>query len=172
MKKNFYNNPLKVIWHGRKSLLPSYLVIIWSSMTLFLILGPKLGWTDYEFFRIESYLSSSITGLSFTLALFVANKNVFNNDELKKLKRHTVKGDKHPGRALSELLAPFVFTSMLFLLTGILSLLVPFLNFILTANTNNYLISIYLSLMVLGLCSLFNLVMTILNDIFHSIDRK
>lgn len=172
MKNNFYNNPLKLIWVARSNLLPPYLISIWVLLILFMLIGTIVfDFIDFSNFTIDNYFSASTTGLTFTLALFTAQKNVFKPEELKVLAEHRDKKDKFKGKALVELLGPFVFTGLVFLLTGTLSLIVPFINIELSSFLEKVLIQGYIDLLVLGLFSLFNLVVTMLNDVYHSVNR-
>src|SRR5690625_3828075 len=111
MKENFYNNPLKIIWYGKKAILPTYLWIIWAIIILFLVIGLFSGYIDFSSFNIKNYLTPTITGLSFTLALFIAEKNIFDMGELKQLAKHKKKNDRFAGIALLKLFSPFIFTA-------------------------------------------------------------
>ncbi|MBO0466656.1 hypothetical protein JZO73_03815 [Enterococcus plantarum] len=173
MKKNFYNNPIKLIWIARNSLLPSYLMLIWLLIILFLFFGTFVfNYIELSSFSIDKYFSASTTGLTFTLALFTAEKNVFKIDELKAFADYVDKEGKNKGKPLLDFLAPFVFTSLVFLITGTLSLIVPFINVNVSDKVAEMLIQVYLNLLLLGLFGLFNLVVTMLNDVYHSVSRE
>lgn len=172
MKKNFYNNPVKLIWVARNSLLPKYLLVVWISIVLFLFFGTFIfDYVDFSEFSIDKYFSASTTGLTFTLALFTAEKNVFKIDELKAFANHIDKEKNEIGMPLLSFLAPFVFTSLTFLITGTLSLIVPFINLKLSEDIVIVLIQLYLDVLLLGLFGLFNLVVTMLNDVYHAVQR-
>ncbi|MFL2101318.1 hypothetical protein [Desemzia sp. FAM 23989] len=172
MKSNFYNNPIKLVWLASANLLPNYLFVLWILIIVFLFLGTVIfDFISFDTFSIASYFSASLTGLTFTLALFTAEKNVFKEKELKILANYQGKNDKYKGQALIELLGPFVFTALLFLITGTLSLIVPFIKLELSSDTTILLIQGYIDILLLGLFSLFNLVMIMLNDVYHSVNR-
>ncbi|MEQ7027031.1 hypothetical protein ABE869_02055 [Enterococcus gilvus] len=173
MKKNFYNNPIKLVWIARGSLLPNYLLIIWVLIVIFLSLGTFVfNYVDFSNFYIDKYFSASTTGLTFTLALFTAEKNVFKVDELKKFADYVDEEGKNQGKPLLDFLAPFVFTSLIFLITGTLSLIVPFIKLDVSEVVAKGLIQIYLNVLLLGLFGLFNLVVTMLNDVYHAVSRQ
>ncbi|MBC1596408.1 hypothetical protein HCJ21_11520 [Listeria seeligeri] len=173
MKGNFYSNPLKLIWIARLNLLPVYLFIIWILICCILFLGSIVfDFINFESFDIANFFTASITGLTFTLAIFTAERNVFKIDELKVLAEYKGEKDKYKGKALLEFFGPFVFTSLIFLTTGLLALIVPFINVRVCSDVSDFFIQSYLDILVLGLFSLFNLVVTILNDVYHSINRE
>ncbi|MFK3814877.1 hypothetical protein [Bacillus halotolerans] len=172
MDENFYNNPLKVIWNSRKNLMPNYLIVLWI---LFLLVSLAsvlcFDFMDFSSFQIGTYFSVSSTGLTLTLALFVAGKNAFSENDLKTLAQHEdSKGVK--GQALIDFLGPFVFTALLFLVTGLLSLFGPYINLPIKKEYIELIKVFYINILFLGLLSLFNLVITMLNDVYASAFRK
>lgn len=172
--KNFYNNPLKIIWKSKNALMPKYLIFIWIILLATSLIGSF--WLDFMNFsplQAKEYFMLSSTGLTLTLALFVAGKNAFSNEDLKKLA--TSKGtnnDQEEGFALLNFLAPYVFTSLLFLITGLIALFCPFVEISLNTQLNHLLKIIYINTLSLGLLNLFNLVNSMLNDVLYSAFRK
>lgn len=171
MKKNFYNNPLKIIWYGKSALLPAYLWTIWIITTFFLLIGVCSGYISFSSFNINNYLTATITGLSFTLALFVAVRNVFNMDELKLLAKYKGNNDPFAGMTLLKLFAPFIFTASIFLILGIVSLLAPHIIFKFDYYVSEFLKALFLSIFSLGMISLFNLLNMMFNDLYHKAQR-
>lgn len=172
MKKNFYKNPFTIIWKSKNNLMPSYLVISWIMLLTLSFLGAFL----FDFFNfsnltLSSHFSISSTGLTLTLALFVAGKAAFNDAELKILAQHKPE-DGLQGQALIDFLGPFVFTSLIFFFTGLVSLFAPYLNLNLGSIAITVSKIIYLNLLSLGFFSLFNLVITMLNDVYLKAFRK
>lgn len=172
MKGNFYNNPLKVIWKSRRNLMPNYLIVLWI---IFLLVSLSsvlfFDFMDFSSFQVGSYFSISSTGLTLTLALFVAGKNAFSEDDLKRLAQHeNSKGVQ--GQALIDFLGPFVFTALLFLVTGLLSLFGPYINLPIKKEYVELIKVLYINILSLGLLSLFNLIITMLNDVYASAFRK
>lgn len=108
MKGNFYKNPLGIIWKAKSNLMPSYLVIIWIIFLLCSIIGVFcLVFLDFTSFKMEEYFSISSTGLTLTLALFVAGKGAFSDDDLKKLAIY--ESDKvRKGQALIDFIGPYL----------------------------------------------------------------
>ena len=174
MKENFYKNPVLIMWQSRKNLMPSYLVILWILLFLVSISGSFYkGIFDFSSLTLESHFSITSTGLTLTLALFVAGKAAFSDEELKILAKHR-EANEREGQALIDFIGPYVFTSTLFFLTGLVSLFGPFLNLNLNLNPLALLVSkiIYFNILSLGFFSLFNLVITMLNDVYLKAFRK
>lgn len=172
MDENFYNNPLKIVWKARHSLMPWYLFIIWLMLLMASLLGTKyFNFMDFTSFQIGTYFSISSTGLTLTLALFVAGKNAFSEEDLKTFAQHTSENGVK-GQSLIDFLAPYVFTSILFLLTGLLALFAPFISLEINMECKETIKIIYINILSLGLLSLFNLVITMLNDVYGSAFRR
>jgi len=172
LNENFYNNPLKIIWKSKRNLMPTYLILIWIIFLLVSLVGVTcFNFMDFSSFQIGTYFSVSSTGLTLTLALFVAGKNAFSEEDLKKLA--TYKSEEvMQGQALIDFLGPFVFTALLFLLTGSLSLFSPYFVFPIKEEYIEIIKVLYVNILLLGLLSLFNLVITMLNDVYASAFRK
>ncbi|MGP4060246.1 hypothetical protein [Halobacillus sp. H74] len=172
MRENFYNNPLKVVWKSKKNLMPFYLIFVWVLFLLVTLGGVLyLDFMDFSSFRIGTYFSVSSTGLTLTLALFVAGKNAFSEEDLKRLANHE-NGEGQSGQALIDFLGPFVFTALLFLITGLLALFGPYIKLPLKPEYIEFIKVLYINILFLGLLSLFNLVITMLNDVYASALRK
>ncbi|AKP03209.1 hypothetical protein ABB44_05945 [Companilactobacillus farciminis] len=174
MKKDFYNNPLRLLWRGKRSLMPTYLWVIWIVILLFELVMIKYfrHVINFSAFTFEKFFTPSLTGLTFTLALFVAEKNVFRRDELKELAKY--QGNKKcKGWALDELLSPFMFTSILFLLTGTISLLGQFIYWRICNDKliDIIFITVYVDILLLALFGLFGLIVVTLNDTYLSSKR-
>lgn len=172
MEENFYNNPLKVVWKAKKNLMPIYILVLWFVIFGVTLIGSLcLNIIDFSSYKIGTYFSVSSTGLTLTLALFVAGKNAFKEEELKILANHKdCNGVK--GQALIDFMGPYVFSAILFLLTGIVSMLGPFIQIPLKPQHLELIKVIYINILILGLLSLFNLVITMINDVYISAFRK
>lgn len=170
MNKDFYNNPFKVIWAGRNEIMPKYLKIIWSTVFIVLCLGLIFNKVDLAGFKAGNYLSVCITGLSFTLALFVATRNIFDIEELKILRdaQDSSGGKQTP---LFDLFAPFIFTALTYLILAIISILAPFIVIEVSEQIHSIGSVIYIMTFILATLSLFNLLNMIFNDIYHKAGR-
>lgn len=172
MEGNFYKNPISVIWKAKSNLMPSYLFIIWMIFLFGSIIGVFwLDFIDFSSFKMAEYFSISSTGLTLTLALFVAGKDAFSDEDLKKLASYESDEIKK-GQALIDFIGPYVFTALLFLITGLISLFGPFIKTPLDPLYIKIFKICYINMLSLGILSLFNLVITMLNDVFSAAFRK
>lgn len=177
MKKNDQNTSslISIFCKGRKRLLPTYLWVLWSVITLLMFLGNFFNFIDLSSFSISSYLSVCIAGLSFTFALFNISKSSFNNDELKKIAEYEGKlptgRNIRKGTLLAEYLSPFLLTVFVLVVAATIALIVPFISLKIDYSLLNYLKISYLSLLLLGIFSLFNLTCMAVEDLYNSIRR-
>lgn len=169
-EKDFYNNPFRLIWRGKRSLMPVYLWILWLIIIIveFVVFFYCENAIDISKFSFEKFFTPSLTGLTFTLALFVAEKNIFSREELNELATHKGK-KKSTGWAIDELLSPFMFTSILFLITGTVALLGQFTTWKSQNNLGDMIIvSAFIDVLLLALFGLFGLIVATLNDEYLS----
>lgn len=172
MEENFYKNPISVIWKAKNNLMPSYLIIIWISLFSGSIIGVFwLDFIDFSSFKMGEYFSISTTGLTLTLALFVAGKDAFSDEDLKKLAGYE-SDEVKKGQALIDFIGPYIFTALLFLITGLISLFGPFVKTQLDPLYIKLFKICYINLLSFGILSLFNLVIIMLNDVFSAAFRK
>lgn len=175
LKQDFVDDTklLNLVLSGKRRLLPGYLWRAWLIITVILFLGvSKFNYIDLSKFSISSYLSVSISGLSFTFALFNISKGTFEKGELKQLNDYEDKDKKiKKGQYLAEYLAPFTVTAFILLMTSIGSLIGPFVSLTLNNYFKDYLKVGYLSLLLLGIFSLFNLTSMAIEDVFYKSSR-
>ncbi|EGP5619827.1 hypothetical protein EB05_00279 [Enterococcus faecium] len=168
LKQNFNDDTrlLSLFIKGRRRLLPKYLWIIWFLITFtLLVLSVNAKYINLSYFSISTYLSISISGLSFTFALFNISKGTFDRRELKHLDEYEGEGIRK-GQLLAEYLAPFTFTAIILLLTSIGALIGPFLTLEITQQQSSCIKIGYLSLLLLGIFSLFNLTCMAVEDVY------
>ncbi|HWJ79087.1 MAG TPA: hypothetical protein VNR61_13555 [Niallia sp.] len=172
MKENIYKNPALIVWQARKNLMPVYLVIIWGALFAASLIGAFYkNYFDFSTLTLESHFSITSTGLTLTLALFVAGKSAFDDKELKILANH-IPENGVKGQALIDFIGPYVFTSLLFFVTGLVSLFGPFLKLSFDPTILLIIKIIYFNILSLGFFSLFNLVITMLKDVYLKAFRK
>lgn len=170
-KNNYDDNPIMLLWIGKKALLPRYLTIPWLIIFIALFWSNKNNIIDLDITKISEYVDMSVAGLNFTLVIISAAIEVYTDEELKKLMKGK-ENDKVKNIRFINLITPYVFTSLIFLVLGILSIIVPLINFEEIIEIANLISIIYIMLLLLGLFSLFNISYTIINDLYHSIGRK
>lgn len=169
MYNDYANNPLKFLYHTRKSLLPKYLWCIWLLVGILLIILNFMGYLDFSNFSDDAYVDFSVSGLSFTLVVVSAAIEVFSEDELVVLLESS---ELNKDNEFLGLLAPYAFTAVIFVLIGIISLVGPYINIGINSEYLSWLNISYILLVLLGILSLFNIIYQILNDLYYSIKRK
>lgn len=173
MKKyNHYDdNPLKLLWDTRKHILPKYIWKVWIAIGVFILVLIFFNLIDLRYISSNSFIDSSISGLSFTLVIVSAAIEIFEKDELVILIK-SEKNVKVPGEEMLGLLTPYLFTAILFLFLGIISLISPYITIEFSSFFNSGFNFIYIMLILLSLFSLFNITFTILNDLYYKIIRE
>lgn len=155
---DIYHNPFKVLLVSYKNLLPSYLV----GIDLFLIILISILWyfslINWNGLELTSFMGTSISSLAFTLSLLSVNMSLLN--------KHVY---KLSNSQIYEFIAPYILTASLFLMGVFLSIFgiiidvekVPY-------NIMDICKFIYIIILIFGVSSLFNLIITIICDFYHS----
>ena len=168
--KHYDENPLELLWDTRKYILPKYLWISWFILGIAVFCLMVLNYIDLSYIDAGNFIDTSISGLSFTLVIVSAAIEIFNDGDLVVLIR--IKNNKNiPGEKMLGLLTPYLFTAVLFLLLGIVSLLAPYGTLVVSTTTASILNFIYIMLVLLALFSLFNITYSILNDLYYRVLR-
>ena len=150
---DFHNHPLKFFLYNLCKTLPCYLwyIYIFIVGSMFIIYFSKptiINQTYFSTFNFNTYVSISVTGLSFSLALFVACSHIFDEKDLQTMTSKSL---------FNKVLSPFIITSFIFLISSSLSLIAPI--FI----KNNVFKLIIISAILLGIFSLFSTITYVLS---------
>lgn len=149
----------KIIWRGKKNLLTKLSWIFLGVIIGGLIALTCLQMIRFDGFSIASYLSICITGLSFSLALFVATKNLYPLEDLIKFYKFEDKDGKMKKKeAYYQVFAPFLFTAFIWLILAIIIILTQYMIIALSDMIRNIFIVAFLSILLLGVIALFNLI--------------
>lgn len=153
-----------IIWTSRKAIffniqmkivLFAYLITILCSF-----FGIKF---DVEAINFQSFIAVSITGLSFTLALLVAVRNIFSVSELKTLVDYQVTSTT--SHVFTDLVAPFIWSSVLWLTLGIISTLLSFIRVDVSNTQVAYFGTISFTMLIcVAILSLFNIIADTIRD--------
>lgn len=168
--KDYDRNPILFLWDTKHEILPKYLWRIWSIIILLIFFGAIFDIIDLSVIDSALFIDLSITGLTFTIVIVSAALEVFKGKELVKLLK--IENEKVNGLYFLELLTPYVFTALIFLLISLFSIIAPLVKInipIYLANIFNY---IYVSILLLSLFSLFNICYSILNHFYYSVRRE
>lgn len=164
-------SPVKFLIRARKGLMAEKLWCSWLILCLILFVLNFIGYIDLKRVRIGEFVDSSIAGLSFSLIVVSAVREIFEKDELKILYKKRYDNEKQ-GLLLLKLLSPYVLTSMIFLVLGIISLVAPLVTIPLPLNMVNLVKYFYVALLLLGLFSLFHVCYDIIINIYNSVRRE
>lgn len=159
---------LHILYYSRKTtFLKKYNIIMFILLIIgcFLTILHSIDFTV----NVSSFATVAITGLSFTLALFIAtSKNVFDIEELKCL----LKYDKQNRTLLLyELIGPYIFTSLVWLIMGITVVIKISDIFSKVVVFNSILNFLILSFFIIGLINLFDLVISNIQDLIKKLER-
>lgn len=115
--------------------------------------------------NIAPFATVAITGLSFTLALLIATtRNVFDKEDLLDL----VEYDENE---LYTLIGPYIFTALIWLSLGLI-IAIKFINiFSHVVLVNTFFNISIITLFVMGLCNLFDLIISNIQDLIKKIER-
>lgn len=169
--KEYYEyekRPLKFLWDTRKELLPNYIWKIWVSIGALLFLGTILNVVNINTLEVVGHIDLAVSGLSFTLVIVSAVFEIYNKDEMASLLEKP--GDKK-GLALLETLTPYVFTALIYLIIGLVSIISPLLEIKVPDTIVLVLNYTFIMLLILGLFSLFNITYLLLNSLYYSVIR-
>lgn len=171
-RRKYDSNPLLFLYVAYQGLMSEILWIIWLILIVILIVLNLLGVIDSTKIKIGDTIDASIAGLSFTLIVVSAALEIFSRKELIRLYNTKNIGDSEDGQLLMQVLAPYVFTSMIFLLLGILSVVAPTVVIQISTSWKGVIKFIYMAFFILGMFSLFNICYDIVINIFNSVRRE
>lgn len=153
---DFHTNPLKFVLYNLYKAFPDYLWWMYLGIVALMFAiyfkNPTIiDQTYFSTFNFNTFVSISVTGLSFSLALFVACSHIFDDKDFKTMKNKNL---------FNKIISPFVVTSFIFLLSGSLSLIAPIFTILNKSNTFKL---ITVSFILLGLFSLFSTITYVLS---------
>lgn len=159
----------KIIWYSRKVTVLKWYNILSTGLMM-------VGTVMFVFFKepkfspnLSSFSTVAITGLSFTLALLIATtKNVFEEEDLKDLAKYDEKYNKFE---FYKLIGPYIYTALLWLILGLMVVLKSTNIFSKILFLNSVLNFWILSIFAMGLCNLFDLIISNIQDLIKKIER-
>ncbi|EGE54960.1 hypothetical protein [Streptococcus parauberis] len=169
--EKYDGRPVKFLIHARTGLMDEKLWCSWLFLCLILFLLNITGVMDLKLIKIGEFVDSSIAGLSFSLIVVSAVREIFEKNELIIIYKRQNDNEKQ-GLLLLKVLAPYVFTSMIFLVLGIISLIAPLVTVALPINMVIMIKYLYVALLLLGLFSLFHVCYGIIINIYNSVRRE
>lgn len=168
-------NPFSIMYKGRASLLSSGLILSWIVSVLIIVLmyyKPSYFFIKkIDLFSISDFLAPAITGLSFTLALIVATNKLFSKDQLVAFYKYDKGGTKETGYLFYGTLAPYIFTSTVWLIVAVGALLAKLFVFDFSNTSNEVIKILYSTIVLLGLISLWSLLTMHIQDLALEAER-
>ncbi|MGL5915000.1 MAG: hypothetical protein ACRCZG_01960, partial [Culicoidibacterales bacterium] len=102
-------NPLKILWKAKKQLFKWWIIALWL---VFLLLSVFIyrqeTFSVVNNVQFTSFLTASITGISFTLALMAATTKIFDTKQLKALFMYEKQGEYKRGELFYITIAPYI----------------------------------------------------------------
>lgn len=135
---------------------------IYVVFTIIYFYAPNIVNVSYS---LTSLLSVSVTGLSFTFALFVAVRSIFDNENLGHIYLVS-KTDKNLKYVFKEIFTPFIWTSLLWVVVvgiSISSMLISFSKFV-DIQIIKYLKGVILIIVFMAALNIFGIVRDIISD--------
>lgn len=170
-------NPIKVLIKSRRRVFSTTFWITWFLISLiivfffFLSIFKQSTVIYIKDFSISDFLAPSITGLSFTLALFVATTRIFSKENLVSLYMCT-NDNKEEGFLFYETIAPYIWSGLIWLTMAISSLMSKMFSFDIPIITKNIIKLLFCLVALQGLMSLWYLLKTHIQDISLETERE
>lgn len=169
-------NPFKVINKVKSQMLSKNFWIVWAILVLimtgFYLLSRKYSFIKMESFPLSDFLTPGITGLSFTLALITATTRLFSKDQLVDIYRYTDQDNPEEGHLFYRTLAPYIWTSTIWLVVTIGALIAKIFIFNFPPIIHDILKLTYSSIVLMGVMSLWSLLTTHVKDISLETERE
>lgn len=169
-------NPFLIIYKVRMSFLSKSFILTWALLVIAIVLLYIVS-HFYEVVRMESFSISefftpAITGLSFTLALIVATTRIFSKEQLVDIYNFTDKDNQVEGYLFYRTIAPFIWTSSIWLIIAIGALIAKIFIFDFPALINGIINILYSSTVLMGVMSLWGLLSVHIGDIILETERE
>lgn len=169
-------NPFKVMWNVRKEILSKAFLIVWLILffilILFYILSYKFTIIKMEAFSLSDFLTPGITGLSFTLALITATTRIFSKDKLVDIYCYTDKDNPIEGYLFYRTIAPYIWTSTIWLIVTIGSLFSKLFIYNFLSIFQDILKLIFSAFVLMGVMSLWSLLIAHIKDVSLETERE
>lgn len=165
-------NPFFIMYKGWRSILTTNLFITWIIFSIIIFVLYYCQNSKIDLFPISDFIAPAITGLSFTLALIVATNKIFTKDQLVDIYKYDDGGTKEEGYLFYETIAPYIFTSTVWLIVAIGALLAKLFVFDFSNAENDIIKLLYSSIVLLGLISLWSLLTMHIQDLAMEAQRE
>lgn len=169
-------NPFIVMSKVKKEMLSKNFWYVWTIlvvvMTIFYALSSMHSFVIMESFSLSDFLSPGITGLSFTLALITATTRIFSKEQLVDVYSYTDQDNPEKGYLFYRTIAPYIWTSTIWLIVTIGALFAKLFIFNFPPLIHDILKLMYISIVLMGVMSLWSLLTTHIKDITLETERE
>ena len=169
-------NPFFIMYKVRKDLLSNNFLYVWvgivTAIAILYIISVRSDFITMDLFSLSDFLTPAITGLSFTLALIVATTRIFSKEQLVDFYRYTDKDNPEKGYLFYRTIAPYLWTSTVWLIVAIGALFAKIFIFDFPQIVYEGLKLIYSSVVLMGIMSLWSLLSVHIGDIILETERE
>lgn len=163
---------LKMVW---KSIYSKQTVIFWLILSLIYPIILVLSFFSDNIILIPinylSFIFPGVTGLSFSVTLLNATRNLFDIESLKAIYLYTDDNNPQKGFLFYRTIAPYIVSSYIWLLISLLALFSSIFTVTFPIILNGILQSLFFSLLIAGFISLWWLVSVHISDVTVEIQR-
>lgn len=169
-------NPFKVMYRVRTRMLNKSFWYVWIVlvviMSVLYSLSYKYSFVSISSFSLSDFLVPGITGLSFTLALITATTRIFSKEQLVSFYEYTDEDNPYKGFLFYRTIAPYIWTSTVWLVITIGALFTKLFVFNLPQILHDVLKITFASCVLIGIMSLWSLLITHIKDITLETERE
>ncbi|HEL1907486.1 TPA: hypothetical protein TX976_001455 [Streptococcus suis] len=172
-KSNVEKNQYKIlrkVW--KKHIFPTWLYVVWGLISITILLLRILSYyTDYvhiQWIGFTSFIFPGVTGLSFSVTMLNATRNLFDIKDLAAMFNYSNPSDSdinEKGDVLFRTLAPYITASFLWLAISIIAFVSSLISIDFPIILKEILYALFNSIVIAGLLNLWYLVSVHLADI-------
>ncbi len=168
---------LKKVW--KKHIFPMWLIVAWLLISLIIFLlrysSFCVDFVHIQWLPFSSFIFPGVTGLSFSVTMLNATRNLFDINDLVAMFNFVDLDDSdinEKGDILYRTLAPYITASFLWLIISLIAFISSLVNVDFPNIIKEILYSIFYSMVIAGLLNLWYLVSVHLKDIFVKVELK
>lgn len=163
---------IKKVW--KKQIFSKGLLITWGIITgviallRFFSYIKNVGYIHIQWIPLSSFIFPGVTGLSFSITMLNATRNLFDTEELMAIFTYVDDGDKdatEEGDVFYRTLAPYITASILWLSISLIAFISSLINIDMPVIIKELLYIIFIGIVVAGFLNLWYLISVHLQDI-------
>lgn len=169
-------NHFKILKQVSKHIYSKHIIFIWICLSLIYpfvsILSQNFTFITFHQMNFSNFIFPGVTGLSFSVTLLNATRNLFDTDSLKKIYLYVDGDNPVKGYLYNRTIAPYIITSYIWLIISLLALFSSIFTINFPFFFNEILLTLFYSILIAGFISLWWLVSTHISDVSVEIERK